>query len=168
MHLIREIIARHKSGAHAGIFSCCSANEYVIRAVLRKCKAYRLPALIEATANQVNQFGGYIGKTPKDFHAWVGELAKREGFDASGLILGGDHLGPLTWAGLDAGEAMANAGELIREYIKAGFVKIHIDTSMRLASDNRGERLPAEMTVAAAGIQPLDHVTVEYDIPEGS
>ena len=32
----------------------------------------------------------------------------------------------------------------------------------------RGERLPAETTVAAAGIQPLDHVTVEYDIPEGS
>jgi toluene monooxygenase system protein B len=32
----------------------------------------------------------------------------------------------------------------------------------------RGERLPAEMTVAEAGIMPLDHVTVEYDIPEGS
>jgi toluene monooxygenase system protein B len=29
-----------------------------------------------------------------------------------------------------------------------------------------GERLPADLTVAAAGIQPLDHVTVEYDIPE--
>ena len=32
----------------------------------------------------------------------------------------------------------------------------------------QGERLPAEMTVAAAGIKPLDHVTVEYDIPERS
>ena len=32
----------------------------------------------------------------------------------------------------------------------------------------QGERMPAEMTVAAAGIRPLDHVTVEYDIPEGS
>ena len=31
-----------------------------------------------------------------------------------------------------------------------------------------GERLPAELTVAEAGIKPLDHVTVEYDIPEGS
>jgi toluene monooxygenase system protein B len=30
----------------------------------------------------------------------------------------------------------------------------------------QGERLPAEMTVAAAGFRPLDHVTVEYDIPE--
>jgi toluene monooxygenase system protein B len=32
----------------------------------------------------------------------------------------------------------------------------------------RGERMPADMTVAAAGIGPLDHVTVEYDIPEQS
>jgi toluene monooxygenase system protein B len=32
----------------------------------------------------------------------------------------------------------------------------------------QGERMPADMTVAAAGIRPLDHVTVEYDIPEGS
>ena len=32
----------------------------------------------------------------------------------------------------------------------------------------QGERLPAEMTVAAAGLKPLDHIAVEYDIPEGS
>ena len=32
----------------------------------------------------------------------------------------------------------------------------------------RGERLPAEMTVAAAGSQPLDHGPGDYDIPEGS
>ena len=28
-----------------------------------------------------------------------------------------------------------------------------------------GKRLPAHMTVAAAGIQPLDHIAVDYDIP---
>jgi toluene monooxygenase system protein B len=31
-----------------------------------------------------------------------------------------------------------------------------------------GERLPADMTVAVAGIEPLDHIAVEYDIPEQS
>jgi toluene monooxygenase system protein B len=31
-----------------------------------------------------------------------------------------------------------------------------------------GERLPADMTVAAAGIGPLDHIAVEYDVPEQS
>jgi toluene monooxygenase system protein B len=33
---------------------------------------------------------------------------------------------------------------------------------------HNGRRLPAEMTVAAAGIRPLDHIAVEYDIPEQS
>lgn len=33
---------------------------------------------------------------------------------------------------------------------------------------HNGVRLPDEMTVAEAGIRPLDHVAVEYDIPEGS
>ncbi len=32
----------------------------------------------------------------------------------------------------------------------------------------QGERLPDDVTVADAGIKPLDHVTVEYDIPEAS
>jgi toluene monooxygenase system protein B len=31
-----------------------------------------------------------------------------------------------------------------------------------------GERLPADVTVAAAGIKPLDHIAVEYDVPEQS
>ena len=33
---------------------------------------------------------------------------------------------------------------------------------------HNGTRLPDGMTVAEAGIRPLDHVTVEYDTPEGS
>jgi toluene monooxygenase system protein B len=33
---------------------------------------------------------------------------------------------------------------------------------------HNGKRLPADMTVAAAGIKPLDHIAVEYDIPEQS
>jgi len=68
MHPIQEIIAAYKSGKHAGIFSNCSANEYVLRAVMRRCKKFGLPALIEATANQVNQDGGYTGLTPADFY----------------------------------------------------------------------------------------------------
>lgn len=31
-----------------------------------------------------------------------------------------------------------------------------------------GQKMPSGLTVAAAGFKPLDHVTVEYDIPEGS
>jgi len=31
---------------------------------------------------------------------------------------------------------------------------------------HKGRRLPSDMTVAAAGIKPLDHIAVEYDAPE--
>jgi toluene monooxygenase system protein B len=33
---------------------------------------------------------------------------------------------------------------------------------------HHGQRVPAEMTVAEAGFKPLDHIAVEYDIPEQS
>jgi len=145
MHPIREIIAAHKAGKHSGIFSNCSANEYVLRAVMRRCKEKGLPALIESTANQVNQDGGYTGQTPKEFYRYCTGIAERESFDISKLILGGDHLGPLTWTGLKETEAMSKAEILIRDYVLAGFTKIHIDTSMRLASDDPDKPLSDEI-----------------------
>jgi toluene monooxygenase system protein B len=33
---------------------------------------------------------------------------------------------------------------------------------------HNGVRLPEDLTVAEAGFGPLDHVAVEYDIPEGA
>ena len=141
---------RHKAGGHVGVFSCCSANEFVIRAVMRRCGEHGLPALIEATANQVDQDGGYTGMTPGRFYAWCHELASQEGFDASDLVLGGDHLGPLTWARLSEAEAMRNAETLVRDYVLAGFTKIHIDTSMRLGSDDPSGRL-SDAVVAERG-----------------
>ena len=145
MHLIQEIIARYKSGKHTGIFSNCSANEYVLRAVMRRCKTHNIPALIEATANQVDQDGGYTGMTPSGFYKWCLEIAGREGFDPALLILGGDHLGPLTWTKLSEDDAMAKAEKLILDYVSAGFTKIHIDTSMHLASDDPGKPLSDEV-----------------------
>ncbi|MCL2425355.1 MAG: class II D-tagatose-bisphosphate aldolase, non-catalytic subunit [Oscillospiraceae bacterium] len=145
MHPIKEIIRKYKSGEHTGIFSNCSANEYVLRSVMRRCKTMGIPALIEATANQVDQDGGYTGMTPKDFYNWCYELAVSEGFDPSMLILGGDHLGPLTWTKFSETDAMEKADRLVSEYVLAGFTKIHIDTSMRLATDDPNERLSDEV-----------------------
>ena len=145
MHLIQKIISEYKSGKHTGIFSNCSANEYVLRAVMRRCKTEGVPALIEATANQVNQDGGYTGQTPADFYAWCHELAEKEGFDPQNLILGGDHLGPLTWTKLDEAKAINKAEKLISDYVSAGFTKIHIDTSMHLASDDKNKPLSDEV-----------------------
>ncbi len=33
---------------------------------------------------------------------------------------------------------------------------------------HNGRKLPGHITVAEAGIQPLDHVTVDYEIPGGT
>lgn len=68
MHPMKEILARRAAGESCGIASYCSANELVIEAALRRAKINGKPVLIEATANQVNQYGGYTGMTPAQFY----------------------------------------------------------------------------------------------------
>ena len=83
--------------------------------------------------------------TPADFKKFVLEIADRNGFDRNRIFLGGDHLGPLTFAYKDEAEAMADSEELIRHYVAAGFTKIHIDTSMKVNSDPEDVRLSDEI-----------------------
>ena len=142
---ILELLRSRDAAREKGIYACCSANEYVIRAALRRAKAHDTPVLVEATANQVNQHGGYTGMTPAAFRAFLNRLADEEGVPAHRVLCGGDHLGPLTWTNLPEREAMANAEELVRADVLAGFSKIHIDTSMRVADDDQTARLPDEV-----------------------
>lgn len=121
-----------------GFPSYCTANEFVLEAAILRAKETNRPVLIEATANQVNQYGGYTGLQPKDFHALVMSIAEHHRVPQSQIILGGDHLGPLTWADQPESDAMAKANELVYLYAKAGFAKIHLDTSMKLADDPAG------------------------------
>ena len=64
---MKTLIARHKAGEHIGICSVCSAHPLVIEAALAFDRNSTRKVLIEATSNQVNQFGGYTGMTPADF-----------------------------------------------------------------------------------------------------
>ena len=82
---------------------------------------------------------------PADFKKYVLDIAEKNGFDQNRIFLGGDHLGPLTFAYKDEPEAMADAEELIRHYVSAGFTKIHIDTSMKVNSDDPDVRLSDEI-----------------------
>ena len=91
--------------------------------------------LIEATCNQVNQFGGYTGMSPLDFVRYVRETSQKNQFPWENIILGGDHLGPSVWQAEPTEVAMGRAETLIHDYVEAGFVKIHLDCSMRLADD---------------------------------
>lgn len=142
---LKQIVVKQKKGEPVGIYSCCSANDYVIEAALECVKRDDSCVLIEATANQVDQNGGYTGMTPSDFRAFVLEKAKAIGVDESRIFLGGDHLGPLTFASLPEKEAMEKAEELVRCYVAAGFTKIHIDTSMKVADDDPEVRLSDEI-----------------------
>ena len=147
---LKQIVKAQKEGRAVGIYSCCSANEYVIRAALLKGKKDNSCVLIESTANQCDQYGGYTGMKPADFKAFVEDIAKEIGFDTNKLFLGGDHLGPLTFTSMNEEEAIKEADELIRCYVSAGFTKIHIDTSMRVKDDDVNTRLSDE-TIARRG-----------------
>ena len=135
--------------------SYCTANEIVIEALFQQGKRFDKPILIEGTANQINQFGGYTGMTPENFRDYVFEIADKVNFDKSKIILGADHFGPLTWSNLPENEAMKNSKELVRLAVLAGFKKIHLDTSMKVADDPINERLSDDV-IAERGVILLE------------
>lgn len=135
MKHLTKMVAQHKRGSTSGIYAVCSAHPLVLEAAIRYARAQQAPLLIEATSNQVDQFGGYTGMTPTDFRGFVCQLASSLDFPLSQLILGGDHLGPNRWQNLPAAQAMANADDLIKSYVAAGFKKIHLDCSMSCEGD---------------------------------
>ncbi len=140
------IVAAQKRGEARGIVSICSAHPWVIKAAMKEAAG---PLLIEATCNQVNQFGGYTGMTPADFVAYVRTIAEEDDFPFENIILGGDHLGPSVWQDESSDSAMKKAEVLIRDYVEAGFVKIHLDCSMCLA-DDPGNALDVELSARRA------------------
>lgn len=163
-----------------GIPSVCSAHPVVIEASLRRAKVEGVPALIEATCNQVNQEGGYTGMTPADFRAFVEAIANRIGFPLDRLILGGDHLGPNPWKSLPAEDAMLRAETMVAAYVAAGFRKIHLDCSMGCAGEpaalddaitaTRASRLAgiAEQQAAETGTSLVYIIGTEVPPPGGA
>jgi D-tagatose-1,6-bisphosphate aldolase subunit GatZ/KbaZ len=182
MQALLNLIAQHRQGHARGIASVCSAHPIVIEAALRHALRHDVATvLFEATCNQVNQDGGYTGMRPADFVRFVHDIAARVGIDASRVALGGDHLGPNPWTGLDAEAAMAKAEAMVAEYVAAGFRKIHLDCSMACAGDpvplpeaeivRRAVRLcrAAEAAHARAGGKPPVYVIgTEVPVPGGA
>ncbi len=132
---IKHIVNENKAGKNVGVFSVCSANEFVIKASVNHAKKNDSFLLVEATSNQVDQYGGYTGMTPKDFAEYVTNIAAELNFPSDKIILGGDHLGPNRWQNEDANSAMQKAEVQIKDYVEAGFTKIHLDASMSLGGD---------------------------------
>lgn len=171
---------RHGTGVK-GIPSICSAHPLVIEASMLHALKQDACLLVEATCNQVNQDGGYTGMTPADFRAFVEKIAADSGFPLEKLILGGDHLGPNPWKSLPADEAMAKACVMIEAFARAGFTKLHLDTSMGCAGEpialpdaitaERAAKLAAVAEAAlkgSDGIKPVYIVGTEVPIPGGA
>ncbi len=148
MQDLLKFVSRHQSGDPVGITAVCSAHPIVLEAALSEGARHGTSVLIEATSNQVNQFGGYTGMRPADFHRFVADIASACNFPMSRLLLGGDHLGPNCWQGEPSEVAMAKSEAMVAEYVRAGFRKIHLDCSMVCADD--GLPLPPALVAARA------------------
>lgn len=135
-----DLLAENRRGIKKGIYSVCTANAEVLEACFKQAKSDETTLLVESTSNQVDQYGGYTGMKPIDFVDYIKGIARKVGFPEEGILLGGDHLGPNAWQNQPAEKAMALAKELIEEYVKAGYQKIHLDTSMYCA-DDEGDRM---------------------------
>ena len=142
--LLRDVIDRNRAGTAAAIPSVCSAHPDVLRASLSLAQAKNRAIVIEATSNQVNQFGGYTGMTPADFARFVWSMAEDTGCDRDRIVLGGDHLGPQVWRSGPAEDAMYQAQAMVAAYVRAGFSKIHLDCSEGCAGE------PAQVSDAIA------------------
>jgi D-tagatose-1,6-bisphosphate aldolase subunit GatZ/KbaZ len=177
-----EMARAHKAGTPVGIAAVCSAHPLVLRAAVAQAVEDGTPVLIEATSNQVDQFGGYTGMKPADFRSLCLTIADEEGLPADRVILGGDHLGPNRWQKEPAEQAMAKALDLVAAYVAAGYEKIHLDCSMACADDTsplpdevvaeRAARMlaVAERTAAEAGLpnRPVYVIGTEVPVPGGA
>jgi D-tagatose-1,6-bisphosphate aldolase subunit GatZ/KbaZ len=148
---IRCLRSDHLEGRRGGLVSICSARREVLESVFELLKQGDSVLLVEATSNQVNQFGGYTGMTPEAFARHVRGLAVACAFPAERLLLGADHLGPYAWRGEPSGSAMAKAVDLVRRFVSAGYAKIHLDAGVGCAGDP-GPDLPAEIAAERAAL----------------
>lgn len=169
------------AGRARGVTSVCSSHPIVIRAALRRAARDGGEVLIEATCNQVNQFGGYTGMQPADFVRFVQGIAAEEGLPADRIAFGGDHLGPNPWKAEAPEAAMEKAEAMVAAYVAAGFRKIHLDASMGCLAEpvalddettaHRAARLAARAEAVAreAGLPvPLYIIGTEVPVPGGA
>jgi D-tagatose-1,6-bisphosphate aldolase subunit GatZ/KbaZ len=147
--VLLQMKQRHLRGEIGGIVSVCSSHPVVLRTALRMAQEQDVDLLIEATANQVNQFGGYTGLSPGAFMRYIGELTRQAGIAFDRILIGADHLGPHVWKDEPAVTAIEKCEELVRQCIRAGFHKIHLDTAVRCVGDP-GPELPLDLTAARA------------------
>jgi D-tagatose-1,6-bisphosphate aldolase subunit GatZ/KbaZ len=165
-HLL-DVVRAQKRGEARGLYSVCSANPFVLEASVLQARNDGEIVCIESTSNQVNPEGGYTGQTPAAFVRAVSDIALAMDFPMERVLLGGDHLGPFPHQKEPAQVAMAKAREMVRQYVLAGFAKIHLDASMRCADDPEGPLSPRTATERTADLCAVAEAA-HAERPEGS
>jgi D-tagatose-1,6-bisphosphate aldolase subunit GatZ/KbaZ len=146
---LKDVVVSRHSGKRAGVFSVCSTHPSVIAATLRNARDQGSVVLLESTSNQVNQFGGYTGMTPARYFQWIRGLEDSLGVPRESVLIGGDHVGPFPWRTETAESAMGKAKVLVQESVKAGYAKIHLDATMRVADDPGDHLRPLDPRTSA-------------------
>ena len=178
--MLEAVVQRQKQGEPFGVYAACTANAYAIRAVLQQALRDGTGALIESTASQVNLSGGYTGLTPHRFRRQVLQMAMQIGLPSDRIIIGGDHIGPHPWRHASADHALQQASALASACVRAGYRKMHLDTTTPCGNEARQSdgSLPlelisrrtadlcrvAERTASQAGLSPPYYV-IGSDVP---
>ena len=66
---LKKMVSLQKQGKPVGIYSACTGNRLALEACMKRAVETDTVLLIESTANQVDQYGGYTGMKPVDFMA---------------------------------------------------------------------------------------------------
>ncbi len=149
-----------RGSGQKGVYSVCTTHAAVLEAALMRGRRGE-NLVIETTANQVNQFGGYTGMTAKDFIQRIREKMKILNIPSEAIVFGSDHAGPFPWRNEPEARAMEKARCLVAESVLAGYTKIHIDASMHLADDPGNRTRPLEPRVGARRSAELCKVAEE-------
>lgn len=148
-NILLDLRNDHLAGRRGGRVAICSSRRDVLEAAVELAMSWDDHLLVEVTANQVNQYGGYSGMTPAAFASEIDRIALAMGFPRSRILLGADHLGPYIWRNEPVESAMRKSVELVQQCVRAGFSKIHMDTGFGCADDPRPE-LPPELAAERA------------------
>ena len=146
---MKDVVVSQHRGKPKGVFSVCSTHPSVIAATLKDARDRGTVVLLESTSNQVNQFGGYTGMTPAQYFHWIRGLERSLGVSEDSVLIGGDHLGPFPWRTEPAAAAMDKAKMLVQACVKAGYEKIHLDATMRVADDPGDHARPLDPRTSA-------------------
>ncbi len=166
---LQELLLQNRLSGKGGVYAVCSAHPWVIDAAIQQAREDGSLLHVESTSSQVNQLGGYSGKTPHQFADLVYAAARRMGLPEDQILLGGDHLGPFPWRTEASHSALSKACELTRACVLAGYQKIHLDASMACADDAQvlSEQIVAQRAAVLchAAEQALKDLPPGADLP---